>query len=368
MSNERTQGLGWVALLGRRDTPTDGVADYCNFLGQALEADGIELKKVRGDWAEKGWIAALLQLSHEAVTWRGKWVLLQYTALEWSRRGFPIGVLIMLAILQRCGVRCAIVFHEPYRQGGSRPMDRLRGVCQDWVIQRLYRNAAKSIFTVPLETIPWLPRVTKKAAFIPIGANIPERVRRRALPVHEGKQKTVIVFGVTDSREAAEQEVTDILGIMLEACKALGKLRLVVVGRGAAEAGDLFAKAFHGHDVDLIVRGVLPAEEIADEVESADALLFVRGAITSRRGSALAGIACGIPIVGYRVEGVSDPLEAAGVEWSPWRDREGLARGLIRVLSDPQRWRELHQRNLEVQNNYLSWNRIAERFRAELVG
>ena len=364
---ERARGLKWVALLGQRDRPTDGVEDYCNFLGQALAADGIELKNVRVGWAEAGWIGALRQLSRESVAWRGKCVLLQYTALEWSRRGFPLAALIVLAVVQRGGARCAVVFHEPCRQGGSRPMDRIRGICQDWVIQRLYRSAAKSIFTVPLQTIPWLPGGREKAAFIPIGASIPERLRRRAVPPLAGKEKTVIVFGVTDSREAAEREVTDILGVMLEACKALGKLRLVVVGRGAVEASDLFTKAFHGRDIDLVVRGVLPAEEIANEFESADALLFVRGAVTARRSSAMAGIARGVPIVGYRGEGVSGPLEAAGVEWSPWHDRDALARGLIRVLSNPERWLELHDRSLEVQKNYLSWSRIAERFQVVLA-
>jgi glycosyltransferase involved in cell wall biosynthesis len=220
---------------------------------------------------------------------------------------------------------------------------------------------------VPLETVAWLQAGGDKAAFIPLGANIPERVHRRAAPAHAGKVKTVIVFGVSDSPEAAAPEVNVISAVMLEACEALGKLRLVVAGRGALEAGELFRKAFQGRDIDLAVHGVLPAEKIADEFESADALLFVRGPITTRRGSVMAGIACGVPIVGYRGPEVSSMLEAAGVEWCTWQDRESLARGLIRVLSDPQRWMELHERNLEMQKNFFSWNRIAERFQAVLA-
>jgi len=33
----------WVALLGRPDAPTDGVADYCAYLATGLEARGIEM-------------------------------------------------------------------------------------------------------------------------------------------------------------------------------------------------------------------------------------------------------------------------------------------------------------------------------------
>jgi glycosyltransferase involved in cell wall biosynthesis len=356
----------WIALLGQLDAPTDGVEDYCIFLARALAVDGVDLQQRHVQWTEKGWIAALRQLSRECAAWRGKWVLLQYTALSWSRRGFPIAALIVMTILRRGGTRVAVVFHEPCRQGGSRWVDRVRGACQEQVIHKLYRRAAKSVFTVLLDTIDWLPKEGKKAAFVPIGANIPEPVNCRRTPPLLGEQKTVTVFGVTGAPEMA-REVADIAGIMQEASKTLKKLRLVVLGRGAIEAREPLANALGACDVELVVRGVLPAEEIASELERADVLLFVRGAVTLRRGSAIAGIACGLPIVGYRPETIGAPLEQAGVEWSPRQDRAALARGLVRVLSDPQHWMELHQRNLELQKNYFSWSRIAERYRMILT-
>ncbi len=356
----------WIALLGQLDTPTDGVEDYCIFLARALAVDGVDLQQRRVQWTEKGWIAALRQLARDCAAWRGKWVLLQYTALSWSRRGFPIAPLIVVAILRCGGARVAVVFHEPFRQGGSRWLDRVRGACQDWIIRKLYRHASKSIFTVPVATIAWLPKEEGKAAFVPIGANIPEPANLRCTPPLPGEQKTVIVFGVTEAPQMA-REVADIAEIMQEASKTLKKLRLVVLGRGAMEAGEPLVNALGTCNVELVVRGVLPAEEISWELERADTLLFVRGAVTIRRGSALAGISCGLPIVGYKPENISALLEQAGVEWSPWQDRAALARGLVRVLSDPQHWAELRQRNLELQKNYFSWSRIAERYRMILT-
>jgi glycosyltransferase involved in cell wall biosynthesis len=361
----------WVALLGQRDAPTDGVEDYCIFLARALAADGIDMQLARVQWVENGWIAALRQLSRASAEWRGRCVLLQYTAFSWSRRGFPFGAVAALAILRQGGVRCAVVFHEQHRQSkiSTRWIDRIRGVCQDWVIHKLYKMAAKSIFTVPLETIAWLPQGKNKAAFIPIGANIPERTQRRVAQAKPANEKTVIVFGVSDSMQTAAPEVKDISDVMLAACKALGRgLRLVVVGRGALEARELLTTALQGSDVGLAVRGVLPAEELADEFASADVMLTVRGPITPRRGSAMAGIAAGVPIVGYCDGNIDGPLQQAGVEWAPWKDRHSLSQGLIRVLSDPQRWTELHERNLEVQKSNISWSRIADRFQAVLAG
>ncbi len=212
------------------------------FLARALAPGGVHLHHVRVQWITQGWIGAFRQLVSESAAWRGKWVLLQYTALSWSRRGFPFAALLVVAILRRSGARVAVVFHEPHRQGGLRWPDRIRGACQDWVIQKMYRWTAKSIFTVPIDTITWLPRDEDKAAFIPIGANIPEPAHRlRTLPLKD-KEKTVIVFGVTGAPEMA-REVADIAGIMHETSKTLKKLRLVVVGRGSIEAREQLASA-----------------------------------------------------------------------------------------------------------------------------
>jgi glycosyltransferase involved in cell wall biosynthesis len=356
-----TVGRSIVALLGRRDEPTDGVQDYCTFLGQALAPRGVELTQVRVDWDKTGWFRALRKLRGECANWRGRWVLLQYTALSWSRRGFPFGALRVLAILGRAGARVAVVFHEPNRQDGSGQLQRMRGACQDWVIRRLFDGADKAIFTTPIELLEWLPKVDNKAVFIPIGANIPECIERRVVLAPATQGKTVIVFGVTGAPKTAS-EVQEIACVMKEASKVLPRLRLVVVGRGATEARELLAKALGTSGVELVVRGILPADQVAAEFLRADALLFVRGAITLRRGSAIAGIACGIPIVGYRNGAVGDLLEKAGIEWSPWHNQESLVGGLIRVLSDPERWIELHERNRDTQKNDLSWHRIAERY------
>ena len=46
-------------------------------------------------------------------------ILLQYTALSWSRRGIPFGAVATLGVLRSRGVRCVVVFHEPSRQDKS---------------------------------------------------------------------------------------------------------------------------------------------------------------------------------------------------------------------------------------------------------
>jgi glycosyltransferase involved in cell wall biosynthesis len=176
----------------------------------------------------------------------------------------------------------------------------------------------------------------------------------------------VLVFGVTGAPETAG-EVEEIVDVMREAGKAVPNLHLVVIGRGAIPAQPLLANALEKSSVGLVVRGILPAEEVAQEFARADVLLFVRGVVTLRRGSAVAGIACGVPIVGYRNGAVGSFLEEAGIEWSPWRDQAALARGLVRVLSDPQHRAELRERNLKLHESLFSWRRIAARYQEVLA-
>lgn len=350
--------------MGRRDEPTDGVADYCAFLAQALSPCGVGLQQVHVAWDHDGWLRALRKLRRETRNWRGDTVLVQYTGMAWSRRGFPFGVIAAVRILRRSGIRCVVVFHEYKRQSGSEGcVDRIRGTCQDKVIRSLYRAAEKAIFTVPLESVAWLPpHDAAKAQFIPIGGNVPERVQLRQ-PKNTGK--TVVVFGVTGAPNMAP-EVEVIVDSIRHAAEISPNVRLVLCGRNSSEAGKLIEPLLHGSGVHVIAKGVLAADEVASELESADAYLCVRGPITLQRGSALAGIACGVPIVGYRNGSVSPPLDRAGIQWAPLGDSAALARNLVQVLNDRQIWKELHERNLRLQQNYFSWNRIAERYLAAL--
>src|ERR1700675_2172514 len=162
-----------VALVGRRDEPTDGVADYCAWLGGAVGEYGYQLETVRLDWPERGWRAALADLRERAEAWRGRWVLLQYTTLAWSRRGFPLQTPRILSVLRKSGVRCGVVFHDFAPFVGKSAIGRVREFCHIRVLQSLYRHAERAIFTVPLEKVYWLPPAHPKAVYIQVGANCP---------------------------------------------------------------------------------------------------------------------------------------------------------------------------------------------------
>ncbi len=356
----------WIALLGRRDTPVDGVEDYCTFLGKALGARGIELKHARVPWMENGWIGGLRWLAQESSGWCGKWVIVQYTALSWSRRGFPFAALAVLTILRRGGARVAVVFHEPHRQGGSRWVDRFRGACQDWVIRRLYRGATKAIFAEPLEKIAWLPKNDAKAAIIPIGANVPEPATRTEFSgARDYKTKTVAVFCLTEPPKQG-LELADISHAVQSAVANGSKVRVVFLGRGTEEAREEIVRVFSSVPVEVSMLGILGDDAVSETLARSDAMLCVRGEITPRRGSVIAGITCGVPIVGYAGSAEGTPLAEAGIEFVPFRDREALGRALSLILTDPELSKRLRERSLYAQRKFFSWDQIAASYFALL--
>ncbi len=359
-----TNGTGasapWIALVGRRDEPTDGVADYCEFLRQALCRRNIEMRIVRMPWIERGWPEALRWLAQESADWKNWRVLLQYTALGWSRRGFPFGAVRVMNLLRKRGVPCTVVFHDSGSASGTRIRDRMRRTAQTWTLQRMARQSARSVFTTPLGSIAWLPPGKPGAAFIPIGANIPECRTRRAFDASR-TPKTVAVFSVTIGA-TQRHEIADIAQAVRSAEQLVGPIRLEVFGRGAMEAKEELAGALTGTRVDLCVRGVIPAEEITRTLASADASLCVRGVTASNRGTSIAGIACGVPLVAYGRLGNDPAIDAAGIQMAPWHEPAALAAALAEVLTNAALWERLHERNLQAQDRYFSWDAVANHY------
>lgn len=347
-----------IALLGRGETPVDGVEDYCTLLSTAVGKRGVSLRNFRVNWQERGWIRSLRELSQSSRDWRGSWVLLQFTALAWSRRGFPFGALAILRILRRRGVRSAVVFHDPFRQYGTGAFSYFRGLCQDWIIRRMHARADKSIFLDPLHSISWLAADDSKSTFIPIGANVPERVPETANALGASGEISAVAVFCLSGAPYLQQELEDILGAAQSAVAEGAKFKIVFLGRGTAEAREKIQKLFQDSAIEISILGLMPAAEISDRLAKCSAMLCVRGPLYPRRGSAIAGIACGLPILGYAGGAEGTPLEEAGLVLVPYRNTTALGSALARLLASRELQEELRRRSMEAQRNYFSWELI----------
>jgi glycosyltransferase involved in cell wall biosynthesis len=357
-----------VALLGQADTPTDAVEDYCRYLGAALEQHGISLELMRVKWAEKNWREALREVRKKVEEQPHSWFLVQYTALAWSRRGFPVRVPKLMRLLKNCRVRCAVVFHDANPYGGSRIIDRLRRRLQIYSMQRALRLADLAVLTIPPEKVPWIPSGARNTVFIPVGANLPSP--ERAWTAEKNKadgMRTVGVFSVAPDA-AGNYEVERIAETVRYAAEKTGRLRLVVLGRNSDEAGRQLQQKLTGVPVHVVAHGLLPAEEIVRILGSCHAMLFTRGQISSRRGSAIAGIACGLPVIAQEGSETAAPVTEAGVVLLPAEARDEFGQALVRVLTDDSYRESLAERSRRAQECYFSWNAIAAKYAKALRG
>jgi hypothetical protein len=353
-----------VALLGRRELPADGVADYCNNLAEAFAQAGNRLDVTTVHWFDRGWLGGLAALHRENRPARADWAILQYTAMGWSWRGFPLGALAVIAALRMRGVRCAVVMHEPWHQGEThtRLIDRIRAACQDCVVRSLHRFSQLSIFTLPLAHIPWLRPNDPKSVFIPLGPNVPEILTAPYPPAGvAAAPKTVCVFCLSEGSGGA-RELSDISSAARTAALAGAKLRVVFVGRGTGTASADISAAFDGSGIETECFGLQDSAAISRIIAASDVLLCVRGALNLRRGSALAGLACGIPIVGYSGGEKGTPLTEAGVLLAPLYDLPALGAALSRVLLDEALAQEMHCKNLVTERKYFSWDIVTKQY------
>src|ERR1700738_706783 len=352
-----------MAILGRRDVPTDGVQDYCCYLRDALANEGVNLALTQVRWAEIGRKASRQELCEALKGNQNTFFLLQYTALSWSRRGFALPVVGILKLLKKNGARCAVVFHDPDGYAGSRPVDRFRRGVQRYAMKRLVRLSDLAIFTLSRDKISWLPADTPNFVFIPVGANLPAPERAwQEKRSSTGSKPVVAVFSLSD-KPALAKEVSQIALAVSHAAKQVGPLEVVVLGRNAERCGKKLRVGLAGSPAEVRIVGLVPADEVVRVLGASDVMLFARGPISSRRGSAVAGIACGLPVIAAEGSEVGPPITEAGVVLVQEESvAEGFGVALVRVLTDPSYRASLAQRSRDAQSRHFSWSVIARQY------
>jgi glycosyltransferase involved in cell wall biosynthesis len=298
-------------------------------------------------------------------------VILQYTSLSWSRRGFPLGALVTYAVLRHRGAQVATLFHDTIPFSGAGFYSRLRARVQVWVMRTLAIRSLRAISALPIERMPWaqIDALRSKFIRIPIGAAIPELNLDAERPrAAAGTILTIAVFGITarDSK-SIHGEVSDIAYAVKRAAESISPLRLIALGRGSAEAETLLKEALAGVNVEVSVLGLQPSDKIGEILAAADVMLFVRGYISGRRSSAIAGIVSGLPVVAYAGPETCAPVTEAGVALVPLGDREALAHALARVVTEQDFRQELRRRSMRARTEYFSWTKIAQMYAANVI-
>ncbi len=266
--------------------------------------------------------------------------------------------------MKSAGARIAIVFHDVEPFGGPRLVDRLRTSVQLHTMRRALALADFAVFTVPPEKPAWLATVPPQAVFVPVGPNLPippaASTHSQQAPV-----PTIGVFTITGG-ELGARETRVIIPAVRHGAEKLGKLRLSVFGGHAELRETELREGLRDLPVELSVEGVLEPAQVVQRLSVCDVLLFVRGPISSRRSSAIAGVACGLPVIGYVGSETAAPITDAGVVLVSPGQSNDLDAALTRVLSDAAYRMDLAARSRAAYQTHFAWPAIATRFSAFL--
>ena len=320
----------------------------------------IQLEIRRVPWEIHGWRDSLHVLKLVAAQWRGTWVLVQYTALAWSAKGFPRRLPRAMRILKSAGAKVVVVFHDVEPYPGPRPIDVIRRIVQVRVMRQALAIADLAISTVPPEKLSWLPDSAPRPEFIPVGANLPITDESAAKSTRDAVP-TIGVFSITGGDPGA-RETNLILDAVRYAAGRVGNLRLLVFGRHAELREDALRNGLRDVPVELSVEGIIDPETVVQRFSACHVSLFVRGNISSRRGSAIAGIACGLPVIAFSGPETAPPITDAGVVLVSAGQPNDLNTALVRVLSDAPYRAYLAARSSSVYHAHFSWSTIAARF------
>jgi glycosyltransferase involved in cell wall biosynthesis len=169
------------------------------------------------------------------------------------------------------------------------------------------------------------------------------------------------VYGITGGA-AGGDECSQIARAVRFAVGRGAKLELHAFGRGAAERDTELREKLNDVPIALRFDGLMTANTVATAIRAADATLFVRGAISTRRGSAIAGIACGKPVVAYKGSDTAAPITEAGVVLVDRDSATELGEALLRVATDRDFRKSLSERSARAQELFFSWEAIAGRY------
>ncbi len=387
-----------LLVTGEYPPQEGGVADYSRCLALALAELGhtvdvltgrgqasdetddrrVTVHRALGGW---GW-GSLTALRKAAAVLRPDVVHLQYQTAAFGLH--PAINVLPWWIRRTTSVHTAVTYHDlrvPYLfPKAGRLRERVTMLPARWAHLTLATNEA-DWHRLRVDGRPW------RLALVPIGSNVPDvpppgydRAVWRAEHGLATDSRLVVYFGFLNASKGGRTLVDVLAWLRAQA----GDTRLLMLGgrTGASDATNAgYLAAFEsdlaaaGLSEAVLWTGHVTAPDVSAWLHAADvaALPYEDGA-SYRRGSLLACLAHGVPVVTTRPETVTDrelePLAAAdrppvladgvAARLVPRHDRDAFAMAVAEVLADADLARRLGAGGREVAG-WFGWDRIARR-------
>jgi len=361
-----------IALLcSEQPGRIDAIRSYSLLLADALRNEegvsaDVYLRTPSGNWrrADPGPSVSRKEIVRQLSGYDA--VVLQYNPFMYGRRGFAPWLPLMLANLRRSRPRpvIALMVHEPYV-----PMINWR-----WMLMGLWQRAQLESIRISADVVfasidPWAqmfrPRRPAKPTFhLPVGANLPDK---RAARLHMRRQlglppKSLALAALGTANPSRY------LDYIAAAANALAGMEIPVV------LLNLGADAPHPSSLERGVRvyqpGPLSDEDLASCLATADIFLapFIDG-ISTRRGSMMAALQHGLPIVGT-VGPLTDRLlleEARSLRLVPADRRAAFVEAVVDLARHPEERLAVGDAARSLYESTFDWPVLARRLLTALA-
>ncbi len=269
--------------------------------GQGTNADSIKGVAIRKDvpnWGTMYWrhIAGAIDKANPDA------ILINWVPQLYTPKGVSLGLALAARHLAKRGHKVYTMLHELWI-----PSHTIKRFLASAIQQSAVKWLVEASVHVGVSTRAWMPLLQKRFAkhsskfgFLSVGSNIginqqpaDAQKLRDSLGI-QSADKIVLVFSPHGSGKMPE-----LIENVWEAVGGKKGIHLVVVGQVEPMFRDVLMSSVHGKKVHLL--GYLADSKVSDWLSSADVLLapFTDGAST-RRGSVLAAISHGLPVVTTR--------------------------------------------------------------------
>jgi glycosyltransferase involved in cell wall biosynthesis len=276
----------------------DAIRDYSFRLAEAIRRQGAEadvyLRRPNSDWSIADRRESPVPLAHIFDPREYDAVVLQYNPFLFGKWGFAPWLPARLWQWHRTGrVRIALMVHEPYV-----PM-----LDWKWVLMGSWQRAQLEATRLGADVVfasieAWANMLGSKRPrrpvwHLPVGSNLPDKRNARTATRERLSIKTeqvvVASFGTNHPSRLMEYVVSAADALS----ESIADLVLLNLGAGAAPLRGL------NTSIQVHAPGRLPRGDLAEWLSAADVLLapFADG-VSTRRGSVIAGLQHGLPVVG----------------------------------------------------------------------
>jgi glycosyltransferase involved in cell wall biosynthesis len=347
----------WHILTGEYPPQTGGVSDYTAQIAGELARRGAQVQVWTGDCAEAAPETPGVKVNRVAGAWRRRdlgrlteelscfaaprCLLVQYAPNAWGRKGLNFAFCNWLLERRKLGDDVRLMVHEPFYPW------RLRDKPTRWLLAAGQRRMMRTLLTASNKVyvaIPaWADMIRpfdnvkdREMVWLPICNTIPvvaelykvDTLRQWFAPHGESIVGSFGGFG------AGVAGLTERLFAAVLAARA--DTVALFIGAGSEQLLEQMARRYPALAPRLRASGILPAPDVSCHIAACDVLLQAYpDGVSSRRTSAIAGLAHGQPVVTMQ-GALTEPwwIETGGAKLAAAGDFEGCVRAARALLED----------------------------------